>query len=85
MNDAEQDELTPELQDLVRALRMVGSIIDRLKDSHGGFLQSFLRHSLADYPDVKTALDAIAPATETKRRFDAMYAAIDYIAKHDLL
>jgi len=81
MNDAEQDELTPELQDLVRALRMVGSIIDRLKDSHGGFLQSFLRHSLADYPDVKT----IAPATETKRRFDAMYAAIDYIAKHDLL
>lgn len=85
MSDADEDELTPEMRELVSALGSMGGIIDQLKDGHGGLLWSFLQHRLVDYPAVAAALDVIAPMTATNatmKRSDAMYAAIDYAVKH---
>jgi hypothetical protein len=84
MSNADEDELTPKLHNLVDAVVGMGGVVDQLKDGHGGLLWSFLQHKLVDYPAVAAALDAIAPVNATKERFDAMYTAIDYAAKHHL-
>lgn len=87
MSDANEDELTPELQALANAVAEMGIIVVQLKDGHGGLLWSFLQHRLTGYPAVAAALDAIAPVTTvnaTKKRSDAMYVAIDYVVKYRL-
>lgn len=84
MSDADRDELTLKMEALTSAVAAMGGIVEQLKDGHGGFLWNFLQHGLVDYPDVAAALDAIAPMTATNatmKRSDAMYAAIDYVAK----